>query len=528
MAALLLLPSAVALSGGGDFLAKGAVSLPPASNLILEPLAAYNTEPASMQSCLLASPMVTVTVYEREFAILDKGPMPVVARTSLEDGNASRIYRAASISLTPSGTYGGLGLYSPDGEWRASASSVAGIEPREESDLSDFDVAPGNQQEGPYDTAYVFRSITKGPHVLVNTTGATQFTGSGMLHIHGFDILIESEDGRHVIHAGVERPSPVSPQAIFRWALVEFHGGVLETESSHPWLLTAASTDASTPEGSIVFHALTGAMETRAARYVASDSPTEIEGRFDLHLAPSPSLGDILLQMELSGDLSSTTLAAQSIPASARLTSAFDGAVPLMLVTAVLASGAFFGGGMWYGHRRIVARRPPAAPAAAVAVAPLPAEAVASVERPFPFSVEDCSDAGALAASEEDWASAAKWFMRAHELAPTSARICADLAFALSQIGDVDEALQYYAEASRLSSDGEADFNAALAAIHAGRPVEEVEVLLERALARSPELVVPLDGDKDFHALQGRARYEAAVREAWRRLQKPRGGASLA
>jgi thioredoxin-like negative regulator of GroEL len=138
----------------------------------------------------------------------------------------------------------------------------------------------------------------------------------------------------------------------------------------------------------------------------------------------------------------------------------------------------------------------------------------------MPFTAEDCCDAGAKAASEEDWAGAAKWFGRARTLAPTSARICADLAFSLSQIGDVDEALRHYAEASRLCADGEADFNGALAALHGARPLGEIEEWLERALARSPGLVMPLEADDDFKVLHGRTRYERAVDHAWQCLAR--------
>jgi hypothetical protein len=84
-------------------------------------------------------------------------------------------------------------------------------------------------------------------------------------------------------------------------------------------------------------------------------------------------------------------------------------------------------------------------------------------------------------------------------------------------MGDVEEALRLYAEGSRLSTDGEADFNGAFAALRADRPPEEVAAWLVRALERSPELVADLEDDEALEGVRGVPAYEEAMRRAWER-----------
>lgn len=135
-------------------------------------------------------------------------------------------------------------------------------------------------------------------------------------------------------------------------------------------------------------------------------------------------------------------------------------------------------------------------------------------EDAFPFTVEDCVHAADRAIGEERWPAAAEWLGRAHRLAPTSARVCADLAFALRQIGDLEGALAMYEKASRCAQDdGEPFLHGALTSLAAQRPLEEAEEWLARALAIEPSLVVVVE-DEQFKPLRGRPRFEAALQRA--------------
>lgn len=166
------------------------------------------------------------------------------------------------------------------------------------------------------------------------------------------------------------------------------------------------------------------------------------------------------------------------------------------LATAFVSAPAFFGGG-WWGRRK------------APAPAPTPAA--------LPFTAEDCVAAADRAMAEGRWPAAAEWLGRAHRLAPTSARVASDLAFALRQLGDVEGALRLYGEAARAGADlgGEPAFHAALACLQSGRSHEEAEAWLARALESEPELAFVVDAE-DFTLLRGRPGTEDAIRKARR------------
>lgn len=70
----------------------------------------------------------------------------------------------------------------------------------------------------------------------------------------------------------------------------------------------------------------------------------------------------------------------------------------------------------------------------------------------LPLTAEDCVAMGDRAMSEADWPAAAEWLARAHRLAPASGRVCLDLAYALHQIGDADEALRLCEQARSLGA----------------------------------------------------------------------------
>lgn len=70
----------------------------------------------------------------------------------------------------------------------------------------------------------------------------------------------------------------------------------------------------------------------------------------------------------------------------------------------------------------------------------------------LPFTAEDCVAAADRALGEERWPEAAEWLERARRLAPRSARIHLDLAFALRQCGQPEEALRLAEEARSLGA----------------------------------------------------------------------------
>ena len=133
-------------------------------------------------------------------------------------------------------------------------------------------------------------------------------------------------------------------------------------------------------------------------------------------------------------------------------------------------------------------------------------------------TLEACLAEAGHAIAEDDWPVAAQRLTEARRFAPRSGRLCADLAYALSQMGRHEEALHRFEQARALGWDeAEALFQAALTAAEAGRPPAEVERWLVAALAQGPTLVT--DVDHPVLALaRGRYAVEEAVDRAWRRV----------
>ena len=172
----------------------------------------------------------------------------------------------------------------------------------------------------------------------------------------------------------------------------------------------------------------------------------------------------------------------------------WTGLRPVLLAAFITAPGTNAGG--WWPRRKAAA---PPAP-----------------EVDFPFTAEDCVAAADRAIAEERWPKAAEWLTRAHRLAPTSGRVCADLAFARRQMGDYEGALRMYEQAARCGvADGEPHFHAALTCLEAGRSVDEAESRILRAFEVDPELAFVIDGEA-FEPLRGRPGFEAALRKARR------------
>lgn len=134
-------------------------------------------------------------------------------------------------------------------------------------------------------------------------------------------------------------------------------------------------------------------------------------------------------------------------------------------------------------------------------------------------SLEACLAEAGRAIAEDAWPTAARWLAEARRFAPRSGRLCADLGYALAQLGRHDEALHLFEEARSLGWDeAEALFQAALTAAEAGRPPAEVECWLVAALAEGPTLVTDVDHPV-LALVRGRWAVEDAIDRAWRRVR---------
>jgi hypothetical protein len=121
----------------------------------------------------------------------------------------------------------------------------------------------------------------------------------------------------------------------------------------------------------------------------------------------------------------------------------------------------------------------------------------------------------ALAASERgNFGSALLWTRRAIGQSATSARLRADEAYYLAELGHLDEARDAYRAASELSDEGEEDFLHAVLAARMSLGPDEVEALLIRAIERTPALVLEAEDDPCFATILARPRVQVAVMHA--------------
>jgi hypothetical protein len=129
---------------------------------------------------------------------------------------------------------------------------------------------------------------------------------------------------------------------------------------------------------------------------------------------------------------------------------------------------------------------------------------------------EDCLRRAALHIESSRFDRALEWVTRARELAPTSARAAATQGFILEQLNRPEASLAAYEAAAGFApEEGEHDVEAARVAMRLGRPVDDVERVLARALWKSPPFVQQVEEDPAFRPLAERPAFRRAVDNAW-------------
>lgn len=484
--AILSAPLASAAQGTGAFTAEGPIVVPAGArfNFTVGGLALLADDSLPGDGFVLQADHVTVHHFKRRFL---GAPPAAVVRTETEE----RTWDLTGVTVTSisHSDFSFLGVHAGPGATLSGVSeSETTLHPRTRSTLSTDRETVNPRRDYPS-----YHAEVSEPHLFASLSGSAVLHGAGEARVLGSRVRIVASENQTDWDTGYSQPSAVELMA--EWFIFSFGSGRVEIQTTREPLQITASAANSGWDGKVTFRPLLGALETREATYVPSASKSEkLDGTFQATL--EPALDGKGVAMRLHGDLRGTSLVARPVPLGARLSESPAWGFVLLGVAAVVGAGAT--GTLWWwrhGHRA----RPPD---------PL-----------LPFRVEDCVEAGAIACAEEDWARGAEWYRRAHELAPTSARVAADLAFALTQIGGTDEAMAYFRRAHDLSTDGEAAFNAALAALAAGYPPEEVEQWLRMALTRTPSFVATLD-DREWDDL--RRRPSVRQLEAWARAQATR------
>lgn len=496
--ALLLLPVASGSTASGVFTLEGQARLPHGTELAFRPVLAFHNDTATFQTLVLRSPRVEVHEAFSQKLAVGLGEHAVLVPVKGDSNETT--YQDVEIRLAAGSRDGALALYpSPDAETTLWAADPVFVEASDRTEAAS--IFPGEEgKSGPFANGGYYSEVVERPHLRIQGSGHLLYEGEGVLKVMGPDLELRSSNGMRTIPTGWETSSDTPGVRTQRWAVIFFDPGTLQVETASDWLMAAPEVQGRW-DGRAILGGTQGELHTDEGTFQTMGMAL-LEGRFNGHFLAASDGDRLQMLLELEGDVTSTNLEPMSVGAAAgpwRL-----GATQLVLLFAavVAAAGATAGTGVWLTRRRHAPH---------LSDEPEPAAHV------FPFSVEDCVAAAADAADDEDWPRAAEWLQRVRRMAPHSARTCADLAHAYCQMGQLEEGLRLYAEASRLSSDGEADFNAAVLALESGRGHEEVEEWLGRALERTPSYVVDVETDPAFEALRGRGAFEKMVRRAWER-----------
>lgn len=478
---VMFLPLAAA-SDAGSLASQGAFSFQAESTTRFHPIVALLNDTTRLDGITLSAPRVLV----RHFQMTTLTLTPTVGAVIHDTGETYTLHNVTMrLSSVQEGYLSLLGALEGTARLDSAALRAAPWPPGE--------ISHGTSVGEPRDDEPTFAFHVDRPHLRGHGPGTLAYDGAGRIKLLGPDLWVESDERQGFLPSGRQEGSPApGGRSVLRWVVLEFEDARIVMDARSPWL--AAFDNATTSwDGVATMKPVSGALEGAGARHVPTPDVARIDGRLDAHIRPILTRsGDLLTWWDVSGTLRTTTLHAQALHA-APTPSGNLVAIAWPVFGAVLALGAT--GGYTLAGRRRRARMDARE-----------------------MDAEDYAETATAAASLKDWPEAVEWFTRARRLAPTSARLCADLAFALSQVGDHDEALRLYEEASRLSGDGEADLNGAITALGAGRPPDEVERWLARALERSPLLALDLDGDETFAPLRGRTAYEEAMERAWERL----------
>lgn len=488
LAILLQAPFASATSTEGTFIVEGAVVVPEATHAEGGPLALYVPETAGISHLRVHIPRATVFEYRTTFCGVQTGVVPPLF---VECGHSEQSWPVADavMTLRPGEHAGILGVYAaPEATLGTDASGDVSWESRAVSNVGNPESATTYQQSA----AFYHQRVT-GRHLEGVGNASLVYQGGGALKLRGPDVEIASSNlTRH--ETGKAKAG--TTEEIVTVLFVRFDAPATVTLGDVPFQAALSSVEAAW-DGPLRFTPREGSLRADDRIYFPTGTDAELEGRFTARLAP---LEGGKARLELAGDLRATSMAAYA-PANAGLAEGGRPWLALLIVGAVVV-GAAGGAAVWSRlHRRAPAAWHAEGSAAAI-----------------PFTVEDCLEAGALACGEENWTKGAEWFERGLRLAPTSARLHADLAFCLSQLGEIDRAMEHFRKSHALSTHGESAFNAACTAAFFGRE-DEAAGWLVAALERSPEFVVHLRDDHELSPLLERPEVALAERRARERMR---------
>lgn len=507
IAALLLLPSsAIATAAMGNLAVHGPLGLPAGTRLAGEADLLYMGNPSGpipLQGFELKAERLTVLLYMANRTEV-AGP-PLVGNASTQVSRTDATYTLHDVTVTLDGPTrsGFMGLV------RYGAASfldfTTGPAPLVEiNDTTTYGHGVSSSQlastlgAGPQDHSRyspIFLHQVDGPHVSAKSPGDVVYQGDAEIKLLGVPLSFVARENTTYIETGDYADAQSTARVRFiRWVVLLAENATVTATSSSPWVVTAPEFDVDWV-GAASFRSAGGELHVGGETLeFAPGEYARLEGALSARLSPTREGDDLIGLLEVTGDLRRSDVGATSYVASPR-TGPSSGLFVLLVGVAIAAgSGAYY----WH-HRTSRSRRKPGIPPVTPSVA---AEYYVGL-------AEESIQA-------EDHAKALHWIQLAREAVPGSADVVTTMAFILGELGQHEEALEAYAEASRLDpSDGEADVNAARLALRCGKPLEVVEELVVRALERSPEFVLDVEEDVEFQALAMRPLFRDALERAW-------------
>lgn len=520
LAATLLLPVAAGAPAEGLFTVEGEVRVPSGAYLETTPLGIFlggtkqADPPLDFTSFLIQADSLELVerTKKRAAASIPIRDQPATLPSMPgSDTVSSRTLR--NVTITIEGTLG-KGYVAIENTSSTSHTSLLGAGPAALASVTRSDFSSSNISVGEgVDANPAYYRIVSSPHALVSAPGELSFEGEGKMKLYGMTLALshdESDQGDDRIRTGgwyeTEGGLEESPEAGFyiqSWVIIT--GGNLRFQASSPqgWKLAGGETLLDW-HGAAAFRATSGTLETPSTVYGASrSSPILLDGTFQATLE-TVGVNTVSSRLQVTGDLDQTNLPVTQTKAVLPT----PGGASTLLWVGLIVGVAVAAGGVVQWRRRAGSR------AVAAAVVPAAPEPILSPAMAAEYYVGLAEQALQF----DDHAKALHWISLAREASPTSSDVATTMAYVLGELGEYDEALAMYEEASRLDpSEGEADLNAARLAARAGKPAEVIEALVLRALDRSPEFVFDVEEDLEFRPLAVRASFREALARAWDR-----------
>ena len=520
VAILLILPPASAAPGAGNFVLSGKAELPKNAAWEFNPLLLFNNDSQGIGQLSVVSPSITLKHFR--FSYHEASTSPRDVQVAYEHYNRTFPLTDVALQASSGDMRGYIAIY-PTSETRARMVSASGaaLEPRKHTEIETANVV--GEEEGAEETQFWYKQTLDEAHMMSAFPGFLHLEGPFAIKFYGpeLHIVADGQEGTR-FQTGVHRSSELPVRTMVReWVILEVpEGGYLDADAASTWAIAAQDLSADWV-GEAVFNPVAGALETWQTRYSPIGGAVRLSGDLQAVFVPREDRGLLLADMTVMGDVQGTTLHGEAVPLGTQLVKnrTYTSWGVFLAGVVVLAAG-----GVSIHRLRKRPLRAAAPPMVGGALAcpsseirPPLTESVVEI----PLTAEDCVAFGDKAMAEQNWPEGAHWFERALRLAPTSSRVCANLAHALYEIGDAQGALTYYQKASDLAPERDElpDFLAAVVALNAGQPLEEVEQWLLRALERNPEVASEISANPDFGVLRGRPRFDQALAEAWDEIE---------